>query len=166
MPTFAQRLKTMKGFSLIELLVSMSILLLLFAIAFSSVGNLIPDANLDGAVLTLRADLREQQMKALTGYETITGGSSNYGIFFEQDRYTLFTGNSYIEGNQENYLVTLPEGLEINPISLPFESVVFAAKTGEVLNFNPDYSRITIRNVLSQQAQTLDINLLGVIDIL
>lgn len=154
------------GFTLIELLVSVGIVALLLSFTLLNLGNLIPSANLTNAVTLLRADFREQQLKAMTGYEAITGGASEYGIYFDSDRYILFTGDSYVEGSEENYEVSLPAGITFNTSDLPLATVVFSNRSGEVLNYNDDHHTLTLNNSVTQESQTVSINKMGVPELL
>src|SRR3989344_9266975 len=77
------------GFTLVELMVVMGIFALM--LGFTSINLIRPQtqANLDTTVTTLVSDLKEQQIRAMTG-----DGPSDYGVNFEPGRYTLFTGSN------------------------------------------------------------------------
>lgn len=154
------------GFTLLELLLTMSILAVLFALTVVNLTNIIPKANTRSAAEVLMADLKEQQIKAMSGYEAITGGSANYGIFFEDGRYILFTGDSFVEGNEENYEVLLQQGLEFDTTNLPLSSIVFAKGSGDVVNYNDTYDNIHIRNQITTELLTITFNQAGVFELL
>ncbi|HNQ17122.1 MAG TPA: prepilin-type N-terminal cleavage/methylation domain-containing protein, partial [Candidatus Woesebacteria bacterium] len=64
------------GFTVLELMLTLSILGVLFALTVVNLTNLIPKANTRAAAEVLVADLREQQMKAMSGYEAVSGGAT------------------------------------------------------------------------------------------
>ncbi|MCA9372627.1 prepilin-type N-terminal cleavage/methylation domain-containing protein [Candidatus Woesebacteria bacterium] len=154
------------GFTLLELMLTLAILGVLFALTVVNLTNIIPTASTRSAGEVLVADLREQQMKAMSGYEAITGGASDYGIYFDTDHYVLFTGDSYTEGAQENFEINLQGGLEFDTTDLPLSMIVFSKGSGEVMNYSSTYHTITIDNVVSKESRTLLFNQLGVFEIL
>ncbi len=154
------------GFTVLELMLTLSILGVLFALTVVNLTNLIPKANTRAAAEVLVADLREQQMKAMSGYEAVSGGATDYGIYFETDKYTLFTGSSFVEGHQENYIVPLQAGLEFDTTNLPLSRIVFQKGSGDVVNYSDTYHSIRIRNVVMPELRTITFNKLGVIDLL
>lgn len=154
------------GFTLVEMLFSMVILGILFSLIVSNLTNVIPQALSRSAAEIVIADLREQQMKAMTGYESVSGGASDYGVYFEADRYVLFTGSSYQVDHPENFSVELQTGLIFDPVTLPDASVVFANSSGENLNYSADNHLITIANPSTGEQSTISINQLGVLDLL
>lgn len=154
------------GFTLVEILFSMVILGILFSLIVSNLTNVIPRALTRSAAEIVIADLREQQMKAMMGYESITGGASDYGVYFETDRYILFTGSSYQADHAENYSVELQTGLSFDPMTIPDSSIVYAHGSGENLNYSVDSHLITISNHSTGEQSTISINQLGVLDLL
>lgn len=153
-----------QGFTLLELLLVLAILGVLFALSIANISNVIPSANLEQAIDILRADTREQQMKAMMGYEAITGGASEYGVYFADDHYTIFTGSNFVPGNEENYDIELPAGLIFENVLLPQAVVVFAHGSGDVVNFDPLNHSITIKNTVTQQSVELSINQYGLLE--
>ena len=155
-----------QGFTMVELLLVMSILAIIFSFIMVNLSNVIPKANVKGAAEVVVADLREQQMKALSGYESVTGGSSNYGVFFENDRYILFTGDVYVVGLDDSYTVMLEPGLAFDTSNLPLSTLVFLKGSGEVRNYNEILNSIAIRNTSTLETITIEFNQLGVLTIL
>ncbi len=147
-------------------MLTMTILAVLFALTAVSLTNIIPKANTRAAAEVLVADLREQQMKAMSGYEAITGGAANYGIFFEANRYTLFTGSSYVAGNQDNFVVNLQNGLVFDTTNLPLSTIVFSKGSGDPINYSAVYHSIRIRNVVNAELRTITFNQSGVLELI
>lgn len=162
--SYDDRLAT-HGFTLVELLVTMTILGILFSLLVSNLTGVIPKAMVRSSTEVLLADIREQQMKAMTGYETHLGGSSAYGVRFEEDRYILFTGEEYQEDHQENYTIFLQSGLRFNPIDLLDSVLIFARNTGEVEGYREEGTSVTLTNDMTGEQSSLSFNTLGVADI-
>ncbi|OGE11288.1 hypothetical protein A3A60_02000 [Candidatus Curtissbacteria bacterium RIFCSPLOWO2_01_FULL_42_26] len=146
-----QRRKAILGFTLIELLVVMGIFAIMFG--FASINLLRPQtqANLDTTLSTIVADLKEQQIRAMTG-----NGPSAYGVYFEPSRYTLFTGSIYSAGAADNFSVNLEGGITISPTT----SVVFVRRSGQTTA-----TTLTITNTNSSEQKTITINTLGAVTI-
>ncbi len=161
-----KKLQVHTGFTVLELMLTLTILGVLFALTVVNLTNIIPKANTRAAAEVLIADLREQQMKAMSGYEAVGGGASDYGIFFETEKYTLFTGSSYVEGHQENYVVPLQVGLEFDTTNLPLSTMVFVRGSGDIANYSDAYHSIRIRNTVTTELRTIVFNQLGVLELL
>lgn len=161
-----QTVLTKKGFTMVELLLTMSILAILFTVVTTSLSTVISKSNIQSAAEILIADMREQQIKAMAGYELITGGGTDYGVVVFSDKYILFSGDSYIEGMDDNFTVNLQPGLEFDTSSLPFSTVVFERMSGEVASFNDSLHTIIIRNPTTQESRSLVFNSLGVVELL
>ena len=146
-----QRRKAILGFTIIELLVVMGIFAIMFG--FASINLLRPQtqATLDTIVTTLVSDLKEQQIRAMTG-----DGPSAYGVYFEPSRYPLFTGPIYSASAADNFSVNMEEGITISPTT----SVVFAQRSGETTT-----TTFTITNTNSGEQKTITINILGAVTI-
>lgn len=132
---------------MIELMVVMGIFALM--LGFASINLIRPQtqANLDTTVTTLISDLKGQQIRAMSG-----DGPSAYGVFFEQNRYTLFTGSSFSAGATDNFSVNMEGGITISPTT----SVVFAQRSGETST-----TSILVTNTNSNQTKTVTINQYG-----
>ncbi len=133
------------GLTLVELLVVMGVFAIIFS--FATINLLKPQkkASVDAAASTLVSDIKQQQAKAMA---SDSGGSSNlqdHGIYFENNRYTLFQGLSYQAANPLNFSVELsPNTIILN--NLPSSQIVFSKNTGIWSNFNDVTKRIVIRN--------------------
>ena len=80
-----------RGFTLMELIIIMGLLASLFV--FSSINLLRPQrsSSLEVTLTQVVADLRHQQLKAMTG----ENGGGDFGVYFETGSYYLFSGSSY-----------------------------------------------------------------------
>lgn len=150
------------GFTLVEILIIMGILAVLFTITSLNLSNTVPKSSLDNAVQLLIADLKQQQLYALTGDTQGQISSSNYGIYFSAGKYTLFRGNTYNASDTSNFDVNLDD---INTSSTASGSViVFVKNTGQILNFSPSGNTITLTQINIGSSKTITINKYGVIE--
>jgi len=99
-----------KGFTLTELVITIGLLLLLFAFSSMNLVGTIRRPQEAQAYDVLIADLRAQQLKAIQK-------GSDYGISLGTTSYTL---------TPDNFTVNLPEGFEFTTTP----SIVFAKGTG------------------------------------
>ncbi|OGG03584.1 hypothetical protein A2W14_03335 [Candidatus Gottesmanbacteria bacterium RBG_16_37_8] len=148
------------GYTLIEIMVVVTASLILLSMVTLNVVNLKPRTSIHTTITTLLSDLKEQQMKAMTGKES-GGSASNYGIRFESDRYILFSGATYNPNNSSNFTVNLDDNLVMENINLPSSTIAFTALSGEYLNFNPLENSFTIRNTILNEQKTIIINRAG-----
>ena len=85
-----QRKKIQAGFTFIELIVSMAIFSLLVGLATISLSNVERTSSLASEVNRLLPDVKEQQIKAMSGDTEGGGVVSDYGIRFSSNSYTLY----------------------------------------------------------------------------
>lgn len=158
-------MKNQKGFTLTELIISMG----LFAVlaTFVSINLVRPQAtsNVDSAINTVVSEIKSQQLKAMIG--DTQGGTStdSYGIYFENNSYTLFKGTSYSASDPENIVNDLPQGVSFSSVSLPSSQIVFEQLSGEVLGFNPANNSLLIVHSSGSATIDLTINKYGKIEL-
>jgi len=120
-----------KGFTVVELLVSIGILTVLFALTTINLTRLPSSASQSTSYNRLISDLRSQQTKAMVGYDSAETpiGSKPYGIHFENTSYILFAGSSYV-GGTDYYAVELDPGLSFTNSG---EDITFSTGNGETV---------------------------------
>lgn len=149
------------GFTLIELIVVMGIILMLFGfVSFNSV-SVERKTSLNSTADNLVSDMATQQTKAMLGAGTTSGNS--YGIYFEQDKYTLFEGTTYSSSNPSNFIVSLNSAIVFTNITFPSNSIIFSARTGEINGFSSVQNTITIQDSQSTKTETITVNRYGVV---
>lgn len=150
------------GFTLVEILIILGILAILFTISSLNLSNTIPKNTLDNAVELLVADIKQQQLSALTGDTEGQSTSSDYGVFFTSGKYTLFRGSSYNANDSANYDIKLDD---INSSTTASGSIiVFEKNSGLIKNFQPSGNTITLTHLNIGQTKTVSINKYGIIE--
>ncbi len=151
------------GFTLIELIVTVG--LIAFLLTFSSLNFISTQrkTTLQDQVLLLSTDIRGQQLKAMSSDTGGSGTVSNYGIYFQNQTYTLFRGDTYSAIDPENYVVTLPETTIIVDVLFPNSQIVFQKGSGEILNFNNTQNTFSLTDSQLGESHLYTLNALGVI---
>lgn len=120
-------------------------------------------SSFNSILLTMTADIKNQQLKAMAletnGRETPVP----FGITFSQNNYTLFQGVIFDPADSSNFTVNLDESVVVNQISLPDNTLIFSLGSGEILSFDPVQNRLTLQNTLNGEEKTLIVNKYGVI---
>lgn len=147
-----------KGFSLPEVLITLSILAILFALSSVNLQRVIPSASLNEALEIFLADSKSWQIQAIVGVSNDSNQYA-YGIKFMGDKYVLFRGDVYDEGNPLNYEVKLPNNLSISSTFLNNE-LIFNPIYGDIRNFDPSLNRVVITGP-SNFSTTILFNKLG-----
>lgn len=151
-----------KGFTLIESVVAIMIFLTLMGIATVSVLTSRQKAQSNTTLKTIITDLRQQQIKAMVGS---TEGSQvgSYGIFFWANSYTLFHGSAYNPADPSNSVVNLGEGVSITNILFPQSLVIFATRSGEIVNYSSGSDSITVTTFSTGENKVVRLNQYGVV---
>jgi len=116
-----------KGFSLIEILIVVGILAFLIGAVLVIMNSFQRGKVLDSAAEEIINSLRLAQSRTLA-----SEGASSYGIYFENNKFTLFKGNFFNAALPDNEIHQLPPTLIISQINLTdaTSSVAFARLTG------------------------------------
>lgn len=122
--------KTLTGFTIIELLVAVGVLVLAAGLVLPNFNFFQRQSSLDMASQEIIGALRLAQNKALA-----SEGNSPFGIYFEADRYTLFKGTTYYPTAPDNDTRILNSGLVLSEISLGgLNTIIFDQVTGATAN--------------------------------
>lgn len=144
-----------QGFSLVELLLVMSVAAILFGFTSLSLLNTQHRTTISAAVESLIADMRSQQLKAMAG-KAVSGAGDSYGIHFDgTSTYTLYHG-TYTAGNSDNVTVSPDEAITFsaNPTN-----IIFSQITGETGGIDT----ITAQYASGSEIKTISINKYGVV---
>lgn len=150
-----------KGFTLLEILISLTIFTMLLGFTAVSFLNTQRTNSVNSSVEKIISDIKSQQIKAMTG-ETDSGQSgSSYGIYFSQKSYTLFRGTIYNPSDPANLTIDLNKNINISKILLPNNTLIFSQRSGEIAGFDSNNNSITFRNVSGNEQKTITINRYG-----
>lgn len=153
--------KLNKGFSLIELLISMFIFGVLIGIITLNLNTAQHTTTLTTTLETLITDLNHQQIKAMVGDTEGRTAVSDYGLRFNSTNYTLFHG-SYSQSESTNFSIELPLVQQIDT-TFANDEIIFEKGSGEILNFDPDENTITITDIANGRQRSVELNRLGVV---
>jgi prepilin-type N-terminal cleavage/methylation domain-containing protein len=150
----------MKGFTILEIIISLTIFLILAIIVVSSFSSFRNNQELTNAVQETINLLNLARSKTLS-----SEGSSQYGVHFESSRIVLFKGVSFSESNPDNNVAVFSSLIEISAINLNGEgnNLVFQRLTGKTDN----YGTITL-GIKSDVSKTkiIDIKNTGIVNAL
>jgi len=160
LPTSPPRLRQL-GFTLVETMIIMAIIATLFGVSSVLLSRLIPRANLVSTTEVLTAELRSQQLKAMTGEKNSAGEVDTYGIYLQTDRYTLFEGDSFDPDSPGNLVTSLTNYIRLST-TLPDQVVIFTRGRGEILNSTGNNHTITISDTLTGDTRLITLNPYGI----
>lgn len=134
-----------RGFTLPELIVSMAVILTIFAFAGINLLRIIPDASLSEVFNSFMADSKAQQNSAMLG-ESAGVSQIDYSIRIDQNSYTLFKGQVYSPSDPGNYVVTYPNDITAST-TFPDSQIVFSAMSGEVKNYSDSTNQVVFNGL-------------------
>lgn len=152
-----------KSFTLIEVMLVVAIVAILVALAATNLTGFQNATYLENTTTTVVDDLKQQQLKAMTGDTEGRGTLSPYGIKFETTRYVLFYGLTYSSTDTSNVPVNFDNNIQLSSTTLPQGIIIFQKGSGEVYNFISGSNTITLRNTNTNQQKTITINKYGTI---
>jgi prepilin-type N-terminal cleavage/methylation domain-containing protein len=150
-----ERSNRQQGFTIIELAVTMGIFAIITSLVTINLLNAQHIASIDTTATTLVADLKQQQVKAMTWDTEGRGVQDSYGVHFETNKYFLFHGTTYTTGEPSNFEVALEGSL----IFTGTGDAIFAEGSGEKTGLGS----ITLRDTLTNKQKVITINDYGVI---
>jgi len=122
----SQKIYTPKGFTLIEILISVAITTLLLGLAlfasFDFYDSYIFESEINN-VISLLEKTRAEAMNNIAGAPT--------GLHFGTEEYILFRGESFISGDALNE--NFPKNPNIN-IAIPESDIIFSQLSGDIKN--------------------------------
>lgn len=151
-----------KGFTLVELIIVLGITFIIFGFITINMVNFQQKTSVNTTIDTLISEIKNQQTKAMTGAET-NGSGSSYGIYYQADRYVLFSGPSYSSADPLNFTVMLDSNNSFTNITFPSNTIVFLQRSGELNGFINGSNTITLKNSEGLNEKTVTLNKYGVI---
>lgn len=166
--------KNTKGFTIIELLIVMGVFAIMFSLVVLNLSRTQSTSSLDADSSTLIAQIKEQQLKAMTG--TVGTGFSSpqpYGIYFpasggNSTSYVIFERSVYNpvpSPTNTDVSVTLHPNVVVSNITLTNNSILFNVTSGEVSGYISGSDSFTIKDTNTQKQKTITINKYGSITV-
>lgn len=152
------------GFTLMELIVVMAIIFTISGFVTISLVNQQRTTSLNSSIDVLIADISSQQTKAMSGVSDSASSASNYGIYFLEDRYILFKGTSFSEGDPANFTVMLDKDIGFSNITFPGNIIIFSSLSGEITGFLEGSNSIIVQDSSGGEGRTITINRYGVVE--
>jgi prepilin-type N-terminal cleavage/methylation domain-containing protein len=153
------RLKTTEGgFTLIEMMVCLVIIVALFALSSINLGRQVTTVTVASATDTLLADLKSQQLLAMTGETGSTASQQPHGVYIQSNEYTLYANSTYNSGDSNNFIFPAPSSISFTT-TLPSDRVLFSTGDGSVSSFVSGDNTITISG--TDGTKTITINRFG-----
>lgn len=143
-----------KGFTLVELMVSMAILGVLFAISSIVLSTVLPSTSQSTTNDILVSDIKAQQTQAMSN-------DSSYGIHFETTSYTLFKGSIFNPGDSSNFVVDLDPTVKFSNSLWPGSVIVFLPGSGDIAGYTKGSDSIDISNTQTNKITTIKLNIYG-----
>lgn len=150
-----------KGFTLAEIIVVGGIVAMIFGLTISSNLRAQQSTSLQSSSMLLVSDIKQQQINSMTGFTLGEDTTSTYGVYFEEDGYTLFKGTAYDTSDSKNFVVKLPENIKLSEIKFLNSTLLFSKGSGEVVNFSDSLNEISLMGL--NKTVTISINKLGVL---
>ncbi len=146
-----------KGFTYPEIIVVMAIVISLFSLVTFGVLNSERKSAMVASTHTLVSDIRQQQVKAMTGDTEGQALASPFGVHLDTDRYVLFKGSNYSAADTANFTVMLDDSIRLTT-DFAGGNLIFAQGSGEL----PAGGQAVLTSLTDTQTVTLIFNSYGV----
>lgn len=153
--------KLQKGFTVIELMLTMSIFAILTGIITLNLNTAQHNATISTTVETLLTDLNQQQIKAMVGDTEGRTEADTYGIHFGTTTYTLFYG-TYSATETTNFSINLPTVQQVTT-TFPNDEIIFLQGSGEIAGYDADTDTIVVQDIVTGEQKTIELNQYGVV---
>ena len=154
--------KNPKGFTLIEILLTISLFIIASVLLLVNITRPKSIADIKSTENLIYTTIKEAQITAMAG------STSDYGVHFEQDRFILYEGGVYAQGDPNNLETTLNDNLTIESINFPGGSpdLLFSQISGEVQNWSLGQSgTFELKEANTNEIKTFTITSLGAVDV-
>jgi type II secretory pathway pseudopilin PulG len=141
------------GFSILQVLLVISILLVITSMALPSLYQFQLGAQIDTVAAEVGQNLRRAQTRAMIGYD-----NSNWGLYFDDHTYTIFSGDSYVlrnESRDEEYYIA-----DAIQIVNDFDNEILFTKISGIPN---NSGQISLTNIAAEES-LITINIAGVVE--
>jgi prepilin-type N-terminal cleavage/methylation domain-containing protein len=152
-----------RGFTLVELVVVIGILLIFFTITTMSLTSLQHRTYVLTRVDTLISDLRQQQLKAMVGDTEGRASGDSYGIHFNNNNYVLFHGTTYNAADTANFTIPLETTLTFSSVTFTNSNIIFSQLSGNINGFTPGQDTVTVKDTSTNVQKTIKFNKYGAV---
>jgi prepilin-type N-terminal cleavage/methylation domain-containing protein len=140
-----------KGFSLIEIIVSIAITAVLVSIVTNSFQTAQIRKEQEGIVQDILASLEKQKSDTQAGKE-----GSNYGVKFNTTDFTLFKGTSYSSNSATNKVISLDSKFQIGETISNANNIIYFSKLNGDANETATITVSHISNRVSPQSLIIE----------
>jgi prepilin-type N-terminal cleavage/methylation domain-containing protein len=144
-----------QGFTLIEVLVVLTLILILFGLSTVNLGQQETNTSVSSATDTLLADISSQQLLAMNGDTGSTSTAEPHGIYFQPSQYTLFASPTYSATDSNNFVLSATNNISFST-TFPSGTLIFNKGDGSVENFISGDNTITISGIKGSETITVD----------
>ncbi|MBI2613774.1 MAG: type II secretion system protein [Candidatus Levybacteria bacterium] len=145
-----------KGFSLIEMIIVMSIIMTLLGFITINLIRSQQTASLTSTQDVLISDLRQQQLKSMIGDTEGRESYDSYGIHFDSNRYITFHGTTYSPEDSGNSIINLDNNMQLNNSGF---DVIFSKLSGTISGV----LTIELQDNPSSKLQRIYLNIYGTV---
>jgi prepilin-type N-terminal cleavage/methylation domain-containing protein len=153
------------GFTLIELLIVLGIIVMLMSLVTFSFTRTWASGSLEIATGDIVQAIHRAQVQAISGVTVDGSNPSEFGVYFEGSRVTVFAGSVYVASDVNNEVNDLPANMSIGIIGLPSQSIVFERVTGEVVGYSAGQDSWVVSNTDTGESVTMVVNREGTVTI-
>lgn len=122
------------GFTIIEILIVLSILIIIFIVALPTLNNFKDKQALSNSAENTVALLNDARSKTLAGE-----GGNNFSVYFEGTKATLSAGSTYVPGGPYFKEVVFENGVILSASNIVLngttDTIVFTKLTGNTTNY-------------------------------
>jgi len=151
-----------KGFTLVELIIVMAILISLFTLGSINILNTQKQSSASATVSTLISDIRFQQSKAMLGQTDGGQEADTYGIHILGGQYVLFKGSVYSESDPGNTVIDIDPNFSLGTSFLD-NTIVFSQGSGEIVGYLAGADQIELVGITDTSSVLLTLNQYGVV---
>lgn len=145
-----------RGFTLVEIAVVVSIILILLGFITINLVRSQQTASLIATEEILLAELKQQQLKSMIGDTEGRTDSDMYGVHFDTDRYVLFHGAVYLSEETSNFVNDLDSNMQFNNAGF---DIIFSKLSGEI----PGVTIVELQDNTNSQLKRIHLNKYGVV---
>lgn len=154
--------KLQKGFTLVELIISIALIAIIVGISFSNLGGHQEKLEVDLEAEKIVAYLRETRNKAIAGQDNSSWGIHFVNVSNDDDYYNLFKGLTFSTSDIVETRFLSKEIQFLIPAINENVDVVFLKSSGEL---NSSEKTIILQSIINpEMTSTIEINKLGQIN--